>query len=279
MKPEEVDKIFKERLGNSSPTPPADLWNRLQERIETEMPQAQPEQEDKKGVFLAWYRNYGVAAAVALLLAAGLVFFSLRQNQTEKAPALAQTEKTAPGTPETIAQNTPAQQAEAPGAVVAEPGKPENITSTEPASPVEKQAAPAKAIAKTAPVKKTNTVKQVEPLAPAAPERALATLTEQDKPEVIIPEARVTTAEKQERVEIIIKRSMNSQTVAMQQPEKDEPLTGLDKKQQVAKSIFKQVKNIALGEPVELSDLGIHTDQIALETQIGKQKFSKVINL
>ena len=57
MRPEDIDKLFKERLGNTSPTPPTDLWNRLQERIETEMPQ--PEEEEKKPVFiLCWLTSH-----------------------------------------------------------------------------------------------------------------------------------------------------------------------------------------------------------------------------
>ncbi|TXK25012.1 hypothetical protein FVR03_22095 [Pontibacter qinzhouensis] len=280
MKPEEIDKLFKERLGNSTPTPPADLWNRLQERIETEMPQAQ--KQEQKGGFMVWYRSYGIAAAVALLLAAGLVFFSLRNNQQQQAPTLAQTETPAPASPAEAVTPEPAETAPA-LAEVQQPAK----SSTEASAPAP-VAAPAQAIAKATPVAggsgKKAPVKQIEPLAPVAPESTLAAATEPEKPALSkLPEPTAalaaTAAERPERVEIIIKRSVAAQQVAMQPQEEAEELSGLEKKQQIAKSIFKQVKNLAAGERVEFSELGIRTEQIALETQIGKQKFSKVINL
>ncbi|WP_187260642.1 hypothetical protein [Pontibacter beigongshangensis] len=282
MKPEEVDKLFKARLGNSSSTPPADLWNRLQERIETEMPQ--PEEEEKKPVFILWYRSYGIAAAVALLLAAGLVFFSLRNNQADQAPAIAQTETPAPARPVEIAGKVPADNTEVPATVAI----PEAGTAETPAAAAQPEAAPAKAIASTTPATKAApkpaAVKRVEPLTPSEPAPALAATQEQETPATTLPDAPVALAaapkaESQERVQIIIKRAMAPQAVAVQHEEQEVELSSREKKQQLAKSIFKQVKNLATGERVELSELGVRTEQIALETQIGKQKFSKVINL
>ena len=44
MRPEEIDKLFKERLGKNAPTPPADVWSRLQERMQAE---ALPREEEE----------------------------------------------------------------------------------------------------------------------------------------------------------------------------------------------------------------------------------------
>ena len=78
-----------------------------------------------------------------------------------------------------------------------------------------------------------------------------------------------------EPVEIIIKRAVAAQT---EMPVEGEQESRGDKKA-LAKNIFKQVRNLASGQGVELEELGIRADRVALETQIGKQKISKVINL
>ncbi|GAB3814508.1 hypothetical protein GCM10028895_07680 [Pontibacter rugosus] len=79
-----------------------------------------------------------------------------------------------------------------------------------------------------------------------------------------------------EPVEIVIKRAVASQTaMAEETSAPDVP----NNKVKLAKNIFKQVRSLAAGDGMELSELGIRADRVALETQIGKQKISKVINL
>ncbi|TYZ08384.1 hypothetical protein FY528_13115 [Hymenobacter lutimineralis] len=59
MQPEDIDKLFRQRLQGHAPTPPADLWSRLEAEL-------QPEQKKRPVMWL-----YSMAAAIALLLMVG----------------------------------------------------------------------------------------------------------------------------------------------------------------------------------------------------------------
>ncbi|MDX5437363.1 MAG: hypothetical protein LPK03_09230 [Pontibacter sp.] len=288
MRPEEIDKIFKERLGNTSPTPPADLWNRLQDRMEAELPhQIKPEKEEEKRSFMWIYSS--VAATLSLLLTVGVVFYNIKSTP-EVSDALVQQEKpvlqetpiaTVPAT-ETIAQaETKTEKISEPQATDdATPAS--NITET-----VDKPATIAKATTKA--VQQTKTarvmVSEVKPKAdvqqaiasntPTA-EKPAATETEATAAKPAAATALVASADLNAKpVEIIIKRSASPATATEEAADE----SGLEKKARLAKNIFKQARNLANGEQVELAALGIKADRVALETQIGKQKLSKVINL
>ncbi|SIQ94227.1 ribonuclease E domain-containing protein [Pontibacter lucknowensis] len=293
MKPEDIDKLFKDRLGPSSPTPPADLWNRLQDRIETEMPNAQKEEAKPRGFM---WLSYSIAAAIALVLSVGVVFYNV-QNGTVPVDRYGLADRnglkaeqplviTAPAT----ADKQLAQVAEEPSTTpsadeeLVEPVKPAE-TATAPTQPktVKKQLI-AKAVPSTAAkigksdisaksvVAPQQLAIQVEkPVIPDAPQKGDYFNTGETTP---VTFAANTVDMNAQPVEIIIKRAVHVQEV-----EADEELSGFEKKQKLAKNIFKQVRNLSNGEKVELSELGINADRIALETQIGKQKISKVINL
>lgn len=289
MKPEDIDKLFKERLGPSSPTPPADLWNRLQDRIEDEMPASEKQHKPKGFMWL----SYSIAAAISLLLAVGIVFYNVQRGHVPVDGMARNNEQiaeqpliiTEPSEKQVIAQVTePATAKDEP--VYAEPAAP--IVS--PVQPKATQLAtiakaePKSAPASTARIKSTPTTER----ASTSAVKQLAVQTE--KPvELIAAEnddsfntgatVPATFASNNnvdlnaQPVEIIIKRAVAVQTAD------EEELSGFEKKQKLAKNIFKQVRNLSNGERVELSELGINADKIALETQIGKQKISKVINL
>lgn len=294
MKPEDIDKLFKDRLGHTSPTPPADLWNRLQDRIETEMPAAS--QGESKPLGFMWL-SYSIAAAITLLLSVGIVFYNV-QNGTVPVDrdGLADVNGLKPEQPFIIEEpaNTDAQLAqvaEKPAStsssdeVLVEPATPTATTApvTKPAETVTKQviakAAPKADVKKDSPKNSTiNSVSaqqlaaQVEkPAIPETLEKVNFDNTGETTPVVL---AANTVDMNAQPVEIIIKRA-----VAVQEVETDEELSSFEKKQKLAKNIFKQVRNLSNGERVELSELGINADRIALETQIGKQKISKVIQL
>lgn len=292
MKPEDIDKLFKERLGPSSPTPPADLWNRLQDRIETEMP-ATPKEEQKPRGFM--YLSYSIAAAIALILSVGIVFYNVQQgtvpvdrdgladrNGLKAEQPLIKVEPAAPE--QQIAQVTAPAEAEAPVESSPVPA----VTESAPATPTKSVGARQNTLAKAepkspdkvmrsnsgakSPATATQLVAKVEqPAIPAVSQKSDLDNTRETVPATF---AANTVDLNAQPVEIIIKRA-----VAVQQVEEDEELNGFEKKQKLAKNIFKQVRNLSNGERVELSELGINADKIALETQIGKQKISKVINL
>ncbi|WP_299757085.1 hypothetical protein [uncultured Pontibacter sp.] len=302
MKPEDIDKIFKEGLGNSSPTPPADLWSRLQERMEPEQEKPivlmvpESEQKNRGKQRNMWFYS-SVAATLSLLLAVGVVFYNINtgtpeisetitkydlklpESQPTAAPILIDVPQTAPGE-SMMAQNGVAE---------------ENLSSQEKnltpqataeakaASNITKQPATKKMLAEARPkalqqASRTNTAVEKETksdaqtaiaanLTPEAPAAEAAPAKE--------PAGFAKANLNAEPVEIIIKRAVASQTAMPEEVQQ----TGRSSKKTLAKNIFKQVRNLASGETLELEELGIRADRVALETQIGKQKISKVINL
>ncbi|MHC2990195.1 hypothetical protein OB13_00805 [Pontibacter sp. HJ8] len=290
MKPEDVDKLFRERLGPSSPTPPADLWNRLQDRMEAGMP---AKEEEKKPRGFMWM-TYSIAAAISLLLAVGIVFYNV-QRGTVAVDGMAQNKKQVPEQPliieEPAADQPVVAQATEPLAIP-EQAEVQKTPETPAPAPAKADAIPratlAKAEKKPAPVRQgtptaapkaagTNSAPQLiakaeQPAIPAKVEKDAYINTGEVAPATLASAGSVNM--NAQPVEIIIKR-----TSAVQPTEAEEELTGFEKKQKLAKNIFKQARNLSNGERVELSELGINADKIALETQIGKQKISKVIQL
>ncbi len=291
MKPEDIDKLFKERLGPSSPTPPADLWNRLQDRIETEMPATDKEEAKPRGFM---YLSYSIAAAIALILTVGVVFFNVQRGQLPldgmaKNDVLIPEQPLIidkPATTETATNQGIAQATESDKAAAAIETTPETTKPVDKA-PTSSVASPKATIAKatTSPAVKhvsNSTVssspaaqmvtKAEQPALPTTPQKGDYYNTGETMP---IALAANTADLNAQPVEIIIKRAVYEEPLAEEEPE----LSGFEKKQKLAKNIFKQVRNLSNGEKVELSELGINADRIALETQIGKQKISKVIHL
>ncbi|WP_242918906.1 hypothetical protein [Pontibacter liquoris] len=285
MKPEDIDKLFKDRLANTSPTPSADLWSRLQGRIEEEMPAAQP-QEKKRS--LMWLYS-SIAASVMLLLAIGLVLYNGKSGKPEARIALQQQPAMIeqPARPEVQAPAAsvldPASIAAAPEAEKKEINLQPQATSSAPAASNSSKALAH--VTKTPAKPSTEMKKATTPITSApSPQLALAEskLKAQPAAATAPTEAPETTAvfasatdatAGAEPVEIIFKRAVNTQPALSEEP------SGREKKTRLAKNIFKQVRNLSNGDPVELSSLGIRADKIALETRIGNQKFSKVINL
>ncbi len=298
MKPEEIDKLFNDRLGKAAPTPPADLWNRLQARIEEEMPPQQPSlqitpaEEPKAGKQRFLWMYSSIAATLSLLLTVGIVFYNIRTNAPELREAVVKThEQQIQERPEMV---EPLETLPAEIAVAEE--KNEKVFEAEatevkaPASKVTERVTKAKTVASVtakSTMKKsserrtgtTNTADKARSVAAVKTAPELAAVSPELKPadEPALASAKTTAANlNAEPVEIVIKRAIEPQQV---QPVAAEPQHGVEKKARLAKNIFKQVRNLSNGEPVELSELGINANKIALQTQIGKQKFSKVINL
>ncbi|UYZ60050.1 hypothetical protein [Hymenobacter latericus] len=99
MRPEDIDKLFRDKLEQHPTPPPANLWYDLQEQLE-------PQEEKRRGGF--WM--YAVAAAITLLLVAGGGWLMWRtggisqQGTSATAPLASNTATPAPNTtPETPA--------------------------------------------------------------------------------------------------------------------------------------------------------------------------------
>ncbi|WP_242928113.1 hypothetical protein [Pontibacter vulgaris] len=295
MRPEEIDKLFNDRLGKAAPAPPADLWNRLQARMEEEMPQQQPKvlpmDEPKAGKQRFLWMYSSIAATLSLLLTVGIVFYNIKTNAPELRDVVVKNEtrqlEERPVIVEPLeTKATEIAQAEEKNEKVFDAGATEVKRS---ASKVTERVTKAKAIAN---VTEKNTMKRSAEKATGIKHKthkasSVASSKTTAQPVSVTPEVQpeapailASTGTKAanlnaEPVEIVIKRAIASQPA---QPVATEE-QGIEKKARLAKNIFKQVRNLSNGEPVELADLGINANKIALGTQIGKQKFSKVINL
>ncbi len=284
MKPEEIDKIFGERLKNAAPTPPADLWNRLQERMEAELPQQ--EQKVKPIGFFMWVNKYAAAAAVTLMLSVGGTLYMLQEEKSGKVEGLAQTDvkqaaPTALPSEKADAVAFPAATDKPAGSLANVPkanAQEPQLSAEAPVLVAEPQHVPATAkarIAKATP--KRQATKSLETTAEPQPEQ-LSTLALLNN-----KEEETAAGTSSAPLEIIIKRASEPVAFASETYTEEayaaEEGTGFDKKRRLAKNILKQVVNLSNGERVELSELGINANKIALETQIGKQKISKVIHL
>lgn len=299
MRPEDIDKLFKERLGNTSPTPPGDLWSRLQDRMEAEMPQVAPLQPKEEKRSMMWLYS-SVAASVSLVLAAGVVFFNINTGTPEISQSI--TDKSRVEIQETPVYSAPAPETIAKAEVATELNteekniNPQATDANQAASNMAEEDVKKEAVAVATP--KAVQQKRARATAPKQPQatvqQAIAANTQPERaPEVTMavatPAAKPVTSTalasakadanlNAAPVEIIITRAGTSPTPTAM-AEADVAQDGLNKKAKLAKNIFKQVRNLASGEEVELSELGIKADKVALNTQIGKQKFSKVINL
>lgn len=277
MNPEDVDKLFKDRIGKLNPKPSADLWNRLQDRIEDEL----PAKEENKPI-LMWTRSYSVAAAITMLLSAGVIFFNMQQDGQKPAETIAQVEQ-----PKVIEGATPTDKGDS------RLGKSDAVATEESGTAIAGESIAKTDVRSEAPavddqIKKPD--QKVEKKEPVSVQRQNTMSAVALKPILLEPEpvrtkmpetpvafASARTDMNAAPVEIIIKRTMTIQ--------KDEPVleeesdSDFKKTTALAKNIFKQVKNLSNGEQVNLSEIGINANKIAFETQIGKQKISKVINL
>lgn len=304
MRPEDIDKLFKERLLNTSPTPPADLWNRLQDRMQAA---AEPQEEEEtkvvpllrikeKSTFTWLYSS--VAAAVSLVLSVGVVFYNINTGTPEVSEALADKKQTlelnekpvyTQPVPETVAQaepmteNTSEENNFTPQATDATPAASNSTEAVEKPGAIAKampkvvqQPKRSKAVASKQPKANVQQAGATNSTSESAADEAEAIKETAMKPANSVAIAKAAANLNAEPVQIIIQRSVSS-TPAM--AEAAEAPSGLNKKAKLAKNIFKQVRNLASGENVELSEVGINADKVALNTQIGKQKFSKVINL
>ncbi|NDK54441.1 hypothetical protein [Pontibacter fetidus] len=291
MEPEEIDNLFKDRLGRMAPTPSADLWSRLQDRVNAEMPQAQPElklepQHEEKRRFGFLY--YSIAAAIALLLAVGVVLKFQNPQATIDNQTIAQAnvtkDATQPAEPTIAATETITEPAPTIAAVTTPD---ETIVAPETTPAIVAKAEKRHSVKAAGKPRKTTGDHWVKVQTTKQPAAMLAQQTvKQEKPaqqqempvamQTPVAFASVTSAEP---VEITIKRTVGQEAVAMAAADEPEQTSSFERKQRLAKNIFKQVKNLSNGEKINLHEVGLSADRIALETKIGKQKISKVINL
>jgi len=268
MEPEDIDKIFKNRLSNLPATPSDDAWKRLQQKM-----------EPPKKARSMWI--YYAAASITLLIISGIWFFSNKNTLDNgtlasiKTPEAATSKPANPENPITIrpedVKTNEYQIAQA------EKVQPEVIQKSTPAirsavKSKEKNKMPL--MAKAAKPMNTEDKRFKDKASPSmfsptlnasAPEEKLA-LVNQDKP---LPSEMLTAG----IIEVTVKRD-NPEV-----EERSELRENLARKTSLLKNIFKQARNLKNGDQVELASLGINTEKINSEKQELKDKLNKVISL
>jgi cytoskeletal protein RodZ len=258
MEPEEIDKLFRDKLAGRPALPSPDAWMRLQQKMEP------PKKERTMWIYYA-------AASVVVLLLAGLVYF--QNGMAPAGPAVATAPRvTAPSrptaphpiaTPEINRQLAPSL-AQAPVSSPATSNSPVTAGALRPAKKRQAQRLPARAPEAAAPALAASR---------PAPAAEPATATPQTQP-AVQPAALASAAPDLKVVEVVVTRGPGSSS--------GEDLTlreNLSRKGHLLKNIYKQARNLKNGDPVELATLGIDKSRIQEETKELKQKITNVISL
>ena len=268
MEPEEIDKLFKDRLGNLPAMPSADAWMRLQQKM-----------EPPKKTRSMWI--YYAAASVTLLLVAGFWFFSQPSNLNNG--TLATANKPESTLPAPVKKDAPLiitpPKIKTPGNQLAQAEETKPIvklkTVAQPPVKVKKTAAAnAQLLAEAKKPKKANKIKANENALPPANTPALPASEPEELLAQVNPEqpanASALTANV---VEVRIKRDETDEAARSDLRE------NLARKTSLLKNIYKQARNLKNGEQIELAALGINTEKISSETKEIKEKINKIIPL
>ncbi len=265
MSAEDIDKLFKAKLGNQSVTPRPEAWEQLQARMNPAAPK-----EEKKPVM--WY--YSVAAAVTMLLGVG--FWTMKDGDSllPATGTVANVQRPSATNPpvalenETLAGNTQISAT-----------KPERVVSDD-AELLVSNPAPAEPGNRKDEIA-FNAKKTSETASPRPQEKSLEVSLKPDSKMVASSLVKKAESAPQELpLEIIIKLdNPTTEAIAMVTPEPEDEPAEEKGAERVLKSIFKQVKNLKDGEKVSLSELGVTNRAYALETRIGKRTFTKTIQL
>lgn len=261
MEPEEIDKLFRDKLAGRPALPSPDAWMRLQQQLE-------PKKKEKT----MWV--YYAAASVVVLLMAGLFYF--RTGQPASGPVIATVPAAQTPAPAPASEKGATEQMQ-----VADsgPARPQAAPEPFPVQQQPAQAVTARAIAASkpqAPRARTRTTASEAPVQLAAnqPQQEIS----QEQPAAVLaalpasPSTQTSTAPDLSIVEVKVQRHPGQ--------DQDPGLRdNLNRKGQLLKNIYKQARNLKNGEPVELASLGVNEGRIQEETKELKQKISNVISL
>ena len=264
MEPEEIDKLFRDKLAGRPALPSPEVWMRLQQKME-------PQKKEKT----MWI--YYAAASVVLLMMAGMLYF--RAGQQAAGPGLA----TAPK-PEIPAPATLPEKAAMPGKTRPVPlplasSTPSIREGSSPAASAQVQLPDSRPAENRVAVKRPSRHRKVQPEAPLQPAgKGRDQNNEADQPAptlAALPNQQPAVAGATPDLSVVeVKVQRQAETG-------EEPgLRGnLNRKGQLLKNIYKQARNLKNGEPVELAALGVKEGRLQEETKELKQKISNVISL
>ncbi|GEO06783.1 hypothetical protein AAE02nite_44470 [Adhaeribacter aerolatus] len=276
MEPEEIDKLFKNRLGNLPVPPSADAWMRLQQKMEP------PKKERTMWIYYA-------AASVVILLISGLLL--LRNYNPEPTATVAQTEVTMPTeknnskNPITQATTPPETTSTSETAVIAQVDKKAEVVNREPKLEIRKETTRKNTDAKLAQVKPKGAGKKSGSELPATPtvdtKKDNAPALALENKTIIAPDNQSVAANKEinnQVVQVLVKQD-NTDEAALAYNTETDLRENISKKGALLKNIYKQARNLKNGEPVELAALGLTPEKINSEKENIKQKLNKVISL
>jgi hypothetical protein len=283
MKPEDIDKLFKDRLAKLERAPSSEAWQRLQEQL-----QPQP----KRKVLPIWW---SIAATLAFLLLTGTYLYfnhlppaasgqlagassptqpAATQGKEIKGSAAGGAETEQPVRPEElVAKTTPAapEAAEKTSGFSGSLSQPVQILAQPSPRPAERQGASAVSSRQQAP----------KPLEPITVEEAAPVQLARQESVTQPVQVNLTPAKPApEAIEVLILKDDTARLLAGAGDDAASAEDGAasSRKGKLVKGLLRQAKNLASGEKIDLSDIGIDRYSIALETQIGNRKISKTIN-
>jgi hypothetical protein len=294
MRPEDIDKLFRDKLEQHATPPPANLWYDLQEQLE-------PQEEKRRGGF--WM--YAVAAAITLLIVAGGGWLMWRTGlptpgTSGSAPLASHSGKPASSsTPTTVTPRTSSTPAAT--GLGTEPGS--QLTTPEtPALAAQTEATGASAEA-TKPAVKVPKAKRREaqadaqlarvaaPARPASPQRqaagsfqaapadeqpALAAQPVQAPAPAVAVQSQAVAAATPAFGPIEVEVRQQPATTALASADATEP--GRTRPRLV--SVIKQVGRIARGEKPDLTEVGLPANPaLTLQARVGNHTLSKTIEL
>lgn len=279
MEPEEIDKLFRDRLSGLPATPSPDAWLRLQQKME-------PAKKERT----MWV--YYAAASISIILLSGLFFFgNLYQDNNVQ---VAQTEIKG-AEPKTKDKNNASQATSAPNPASTSETKETIARNSDGVRNEEKEK-----IKKINPLPEPDarqfaaTVAKVKPMVKSkgAPKGLSKVKSTEDATPVLVqtgtpvlPEGTVKNTFTQNNattattnvVQVVVKLG-NSREGAYEDDEEPNLRESISRKGALLKNIYLQARNLKNGDPVELASLGVDTEKINTEKENIKQKINKAIS-
>jgi hypothetical protein len=256
MEPEEIDKLFRDKLAGRPAVPSPDAWMRLQQKMEP------PKKQRTMWVYYA-------AASVVVLLICGLLFFN--KGGDEAGPAVA----TLPRVEPPMVAETPAKVPVESMPVARQQAEP--VVAQAPVSTLKQKVSvrshrpPGEVLAEQQPPAKGQDLIAASHPASSQSREAEAVAP---SPQAPAQDAFARAAPDLSVVEVVVQRDADAR--AAQDPSLREQL---NRKGQLLKNIYKQARNLKNGEPVELAAIGVDKSRIQEETKELKQKLTNVISL
>ncbi|WP_022824993.1 hypothetical protein [Hymenobacter norwichensis] len=279
MQPEDIDKLFRDRLEGHAPTPPAYLWNQLEEEL-------QPAK--KRPVLWMW----ATAAAVALLLVSGILWLQLGHTSgpaplaTTTQPAATNSQKQAVADTEKKEEIAATTQATPPTSSASSPT--EAVAAKDPAAlphrsksvhaPEQKQLA-ATSGPRNQESRRASAALKPQPTPPAPEVLAATTPTTQPERSALVatpepaPRPQVATvalaAAPTGPIEVEVRRGTETPTVATAASENRRSLGGI---------LLRQARNVVKGDRVSLAETGL-PETVTVEARVAGRTITKVIQL